>query len=232
MVGTRRRVAKPSAGTYRQMPLDTATSTDAESAHPFASLHHSMAIDVGISRTTLANLTLIERVVAHHNGIQLIPCMRRSLGVEFAVEHQPESIFLALHLPDPSGETLFEQLQSNPLTATTLVVIVSTDATSGRIQRLIAWRRRLPDQTNRRATTATHPRRVPNPNRPFLPTLHQCLDKVVHRFGRGGMTTTTERNDLSPCCGTRQHQQAVFAVTSRVQPVAGLVARRRLDGGR
>jgi CheY-like chemotaxis protein len=64
--------------------------------------------------------------------------MQGSLGVDFAVEHRPELIFLDLHLPDLSGETVFEHLQSNPLTATTPVIVVSADATPGRIQRLIA----------------------------------------------------------------------------------------------
>ena len=85
----------------------------------------------------LANLNLVERIVARRGDIELIPCMQGSLGVELANEHQPGLILLDLHLPDISGETVLEQLHINPATASIPVVIISADATPGRVQRLL-----------------------------------------------------------------------------------------------
>jgi signal transduction histidine kinase/ActR/RegA family two-component response regulator len=119
-------------------PLERHERLNGDSAKPTSEAAATLRHNVLYIEDNLANLTLVERVVAHRGDIQLIACMQGSLGVDFAVEHRPELIFLDLHLPDLSGETVFEHLQSNPLTATTPVIVVSADATPGRIQRLIA----------------------------------------------------------------------------------------------
>lgn len=55
-----------------------------------------------------------------------------------AHEHRPVLILLDLHLPDIDGDEVLQQLRDDPVTATTPVVIVSADATSGLIDRLLA----------------------------------------------------------------------------------------------
>jgi CheY-like chemotaxis protein len=47
-------------------------------------------------------------------------------------------ILLDLHLPDIAGETVLERLRSNPKTADIPVIIVSADASSSHIERLLA----------------------------------------------------------------------------------------------
>jgi CheY-like chemotaxis protein len=85
----------------------------------------------------LANLKLVERVVAHRKDVDIIPAMQGGLGLELAREHQPALILLDLHLPDIPGDQVLQELRHNPLTAPIPVVIVSADATAGQRQRLL-----------------------------------------------------------------------------------------------
>jgi CheY-like chemotaxis protein/nitrogen-specific signal transduction histidine kinase len=85
----------------------------------------------------LANLKLVQRVVAHRSGVEIIPAMQGGLGLELAREHQPALILLDLHLPDIPGDQVLHELRHNPLTAPIPVVIVSADATAGQRQRLL-----------------------------------------------------------------------------------------------
>jgi len=86
----------------------------------------------------LANLKLVQRVTANRNDIEIIPAMQGRLGIELAREHQPVLILLDLHLPDLDGEQVLQQLRDDPDTAAIPVIIVSADATRGRVQRLLS----------------------------------------------------------------------------------------------
>ena len=85
----------------------------------------------------LSNLSLIERVFAQRPGVEVIAAMQGRLGIELARKHQPALVLLDLHLPDIGGEQVLQQLRDDPATASIPVVIVSADATSGQIQRLL-----------------------------------------------------------------------------------------------
>lgn len=85
----------------------------------------------------LANLKLVQRVVAHRSDVEIIPAMQGGLGIDLARQHQPALILLDLHLPDISGDRVLQQLRQHPATATIPVVIVSADATAGQKQRLL-----------------------------------------------------------------------------------------------
>ena len=85
----------------------------------------------------LANLKLVQRVVARRNDIDIIPAMQGRVGLDFATEHQPALILLDLHLPDIPGDQVLQNLRANPATAQIPVVVVSADATLGQQQRLL-----------------------------------------------------------------------------------------------
>lgn len=85
----------------------------------------------------LSNLSLIERVFAQRPGVEVIAAMQGRLGLELARKHQPALVLLDLHLPDMGGEQVLRQLRDDPVTSSIPVVIVSADATSGQIQRLL-----------------------------------------------------------------------------------------------
>jgi signal transduction histidine kinase/ActR/RegA family two-component response regulator len=86
----------------------------------------------------LANVTLVQRIVAQRDGLSVISAMQGRLGLELAQDHLPILILLDLHLPDIGGEEVLEQLRRDPLTARIPVVVVSADATPGQIQRLLS----------------------------------------------------------------------------------------------
>jgi PAS domain S-box-containing protein len=86
----------------------------------------------------LSNLTLIERVLAQRPGVEVVAAMHGRLGLELAREHQPTLVLLDLHLPDIGGEQVLQRLRDDPATASIPVVVVSADATPGRVQRLVS----------------------------------------------------------------------------------------------
>jgi CheY-like chemotaxis protein len=86
----------------------------------------------------LANLSLIEAVLAPYAGWSLIPALQGQLGVELAREHAPDLVLLDLHLPDIPGEEVLRRLRADARTAAVPVVVISADATPKSIERLRA----------------------------------------------------------------------------------------------
>ena len=86
----------------------------------------------------LANVTLAERVFAERGDIELMPVMQGRLGVDLARQHRPALILVDLHLPDIPGDEVLHTLRTDPVTRSIPVVVVSADATPGRIERLRA----------------------------------------------------------------------------------------------
>jgi signal transduction histidine kinase/CheY-like chemotaxis protein len=86
----------------------------------------------------LSNLRLIERLLARREQVDLVASMQGRLGIDLARQHHPSVILLDLHLPDIDGEEILARLREDPNTADIPVVILSADATTGRVQRLIA----------------------------------------------------------------------------------------------
>jgi len=86
----------------------------------------------------LSNLELIERLLERMPGVKLVAAMLGGLGLDLAVQHNPDLVLLDLHLPDISGEQALARLRAEPNTRTTPVVVISADATKGRIERLMS----------------------------------------------------------------------------------------------
>jgi len=85
-----------------------------------------------------SNLRLVERVLGEHTAIRLIPAMQGRLGLALAREHHPDLILADLHLPDMSGEDVLREIQNDAALQHTPIVVVSADATPGRMKRLLA----------------------------------------------------------------------------------------------
>ncbi|MHB8594950.1 MAG: hybrid sensor histidine kinase/response regulator, partial [Acidimicrobiales bacterium] len=77
----------------------------------------------------LANLELVEQILARYGSVELFASMYGGLGLELAREHRPDLVLLDLHLPDISGTEVLQRLRDSPETAGVPVVIVSADAT-------------------------------------------------------------------------------------------------------
>jgi PAS domain S-box-containing protein len=86
----------------------------------------------------LSNITLIEHIIVHRPHVKLVAAMQGRLGLDLAREHRPDLILLDLHLPDISGEEVLKGLREEPELQHTPVIVISADATRGRIERLLA----------------------------------------------------------------------------------------------
>ena len=86
----------------------------------------------------LANLRLMERLLAHRPLVRLVPAMQGNLGLELAAEHAPSLVLLDLHLPDIDGVEVLHRLRLHPSTRASAIFILTADATPGQRERLLA----------------------------------------------------------------------------------------------
>jgi len=86
----------------------------------------------------LANLSLVETILAARPGWKTIPALQGRLGADLACEHAPDLVLLDLHLPDVQGDEVLRRLRADRRTARIPVVMISADATPRTIDRLRA----------------------------------------------------------------------------------------------
>jgi len=84
-----------------------------------------------------ANYELVRQVLDDYPQIELIGETHAQAGIEKAHQQQPDLILLDLHLPDIDGQEALGLLKLEEETQSIPVVVLSADATPGRIQRLI-----------------------------------------------------------------------------------------------
>jgi signal transduction histidine kinase/CheY-like chemotaxis protein len=84
------------------------------------------------------NLRLVERILSHRTGYELITAMEGGSALELAREHRPDVILLDLNLPDVSGEEILRRLKADPELHSVPVVMISADAVGDRISELLA----------------------------------------------------------------------------------------------
>ena len=76
----------------------------------------------------LANLQLIEQIIARHPDIRLLTAVNGNSGIEIARVSQPEVILMDINLPDISGLKALKILRSDPATAHIPVIALSANA--------------------------------------------------------------------------------------------------------
>jgi PAS domain S-box-containing protein len=84
----------------------------------------------------LANVSLVETILAGRPEVTLVTALQGRLGLDLALQHGADLILLDLHLPDMPGDEVLARLRAEPRTAQIPVVVISADATPGRIDRL------------------------------------------------------------------------------------------------
>lgn len=131
-VGSSFWVELPLADAPRELPEETASPPVASAPAP------ARARTVLYVEDNLSNVKLVEQIVARRPEITFVVALQGRIALELAREHQPSLILLDLHLPDVSGEEVLRRLRADPQTSATPVVVLSADATSGRMQRLRA----------------------------------------------------------------------------------------------
>jgi CheY-like chemotaxis protein len=81
----------------------------------------------------LSNLRLVERVIKERPGLRLLAATEGEIGLEMAHLQKPDLILLDLHLPDITGDEVLRRLNQSESTRSIPVVVISADATPGRI---------------------------------------------------------------------------------------------------
>jgi PAS domain S-box-containing protein len=84
------------------------------------------------------NVRVMESVIELRPGCRLIHAGLARLGLELARAHRPDVVLLDLHLPDGSGLDVLAALRADPATASTMVVVLSADASPQQVKRLLA----------------------------------------------------------------------------------------------
>jgi CheY-like chemotaxis protein len=84
----------------------------------------------------IANVDLMERVMATRPHVRLITAIQGQLGLELARQHHPDLVLLDLHLPDMTGGDVLQELRSDPDTEGIRIVILSADATPSQKTRM------------------------------------------------------------------------------------------------
>lgn len=134
-------------GTGTTFSLELPSAADAPSAAEGDSVPHGQAMAGPSSPATRkvlyiednpTNLKLVERLLAQRPEILLISGMTGDIGVTLAFEHRPDLILLDLNLPDLSGEEVLARLQSDQRTSQLPVVVISADAMSDRVTRMLS----------------------------------------------------------------------------------------------
>jgi len=82
------------------------------------------------------NIRLMERVLENRPSIKLVMVHNGAAGLAVAESHQPDFVFLDLHLPDMHGTQVLAQLKSSSTTRSIPVVIVTADANPDNASRL------------------------------------------------------------------------------------------------
>lgn len=85
----------------------------------------------------LSNLTLIEQMLEERPEIELLTAMQGKVGLDLARQHSPNLILLDVHLPDIDGREVISELKSSETGRDIPVVVISADATTHQIKRLM-----------------------------------------------------------------------------------------------
>jgi len=86
----------------------------------------------------LAGFKAIQLIVANRPDLQLAHAKTGQEGLCLARVRRPQVILLDLDLPDMHGSEVLRQLKLEPDTASIPVVVISADATSSQIERLLS----------------------------------------------------------------------------------------------
>ena len=121
-----------------QDPVEQLQSSMAETSAAPAPLSQQRVRTVLYVEDNLSNITLIEHIMVQRPHVKLLAAMQGRLGLDLAREHKPDLILLDLHLPDICGEDVLQGMRQIPEMRNTPVIVISADATRGRIERLLS----------------------------------------------------------------------------------------------
>ena len=119
-----------------ESPMESLNHLDTEPlVMPEALTQHHTVLYI---EDNLSNLRLVERIFEYGPGVNLLAAKQGSVGLQLAREHCPDLILLDLHLPDMQGDEVLRKLKEDSETRDIPVVMITADATSRQIERLLA----------------------------------------------------------------------------------------------
>jgi CheY-like chemotaxis protein/anti-sigma regulatory factor (Ser/Thr protein kinase) len=121
---------------HAQSPLQTLSVTRSPSASEQPLAEESRRILY--IEDNFSNVTLVDQMLAERPALELMTAMQGRVGLELARQHAPDLVLLDLHLPDMPGWQVLAQLKADQLTRHIPVVVISADATSPQIKRLLS----------------------------------------------------------------------------------------------
>jgi CheY-like chemotaxis protein len=83
------------------------------------------------------NFEVVKLFLGTQRGLNVLQAIHGETGIGFAQTRRPKLILLDLNLPDIHGSEVISRLQKDPLTSKIPVVVLSADATSSQIERLL-----------------------------------------------------------------------------------------------
>jgi CheY-like chemotaxis protein len=83
------------------------------------------------------NFRLIENILKDRPGTKIAWAQTGEKGLEMARAKAPQLVLLDLDLPDVHGSKVLHELQAQPETAQTPVIVISADATPSQIERML-----------------------------------------------------------------------------------------------
>jgi PAS domain S-box-containing protein len=110
---------------YQQPVIDSAEQSETHHAHP---QHSSVPRTLLYVEDNLANMQLVEQLIARRPDICLLSAGDGLLGIEMARIHHPEVILMDINLPGMSGIQALKTLREDPATAHIPVLAISANA--------------------------------------------------------------------------------------------------------
>jgi PAS domain S-box-containing protein len=85
-----------------------------------------------------SNLRLMETILADRPEIKLITAIQGGIGLDLALQHEPNLILLDLNLPDMQGSEVMARLQNSAITRDIPIIIISADASPRQKEKLLS----------------------------------------------------------------------------------------------
>lgn len=82
-----------------------------------------------------ANLSLVETALTHRDHVRLLKSSNAEVGIQMAIDEQPDLILLDINLPGMDGYEALYRLSTNPQTSNIPVIAVSANAMGHDVER-------------------------------------------------------------------------------------------------
>ena len=86
----------------------------------------------------LANVRLVERILARRPGVRLLTAMQGRLGLDLIREHRPDLVLLDINLSDLQGDEVMRLLREDARTKEIPIVVISATEDRRILKRLLA----------------------------------------------------------------------------------------------